>query len=347
MVSGYFVKGLADALDKRDENILIQKKLDLEEETLRRRNKEEFLDYFSKISKTPKSSSMKSKSRITDDQIQFLQNQGYSDDFLSKVIATENPTVFQTLLSGTNKALTSLKKTQPVEKLPEYMIDSIERSATFSDPTEFEIDIDKMAEEFGIVITEAEREMLRESLIVPGSATFSDATFTLTEKPSLENLDMIEKRALNENLTRAKSDLKSIIDQLGAMNELTDPISTATKSWLSQKKVEIETAIENYKKDDIFDLAGLYGMSYMKKLIDYYPNFVDAPINPAVLNASKKIITVPNGQVANQLGEFGLLREGEIVLNQQTGRPLPIGFDVEYWNSEIGQDLLKKFIEQM
>ena len=30
MVSGYFVKGLADALDKIDENILMQKKLDLE-----------------------------------------------------------------------------------------------------------------------------------------------------------------------------------------------------------------------------------------------------------------------------------------------------------------------------
>ena len=85
MVSGYFVKGLADALDKRDENILIQKKLDLEEETLRRRNKEEFLDYFSKISKTPKSSSMKSKSRITDDQIQFLLLHLYSTVMLLQV----------------------------------------------------------------------------------------------------------------------------------------------------------------------------------------------------------------------------------------------------------------------
>ena len=32
MVSGYAIKGFADALDKRDENILMQKKLDLEEQ---------------------------------------------------------------------------------------------------------------------------------------------------------------------------------------------------------------------------------------------------------------------------------------------------------------------------
>ena len=29
MVSGYAIKGLADALDKRDENILIQKKINM------------------------------------------------------------------------------------------------------------------------------------------------------------------------------------------------------------------------------------------------------------------------------------------------------------------------------
>ena len=31
MVSGYAIKGFADALDKRDENRIIQKKFDLEE----------------------------------------------------------------------------------------------------------------------------------------------------------------------------------------------------------------------------------------------------------------------------------------------------------------------------
>ena len=47
------------------------------------------------------------------------------------------------------------------------------------------------------------------------------------------------------------------------------------------------------------------------------------------------------------MAKSGLLLQGEIVLNQQTGRPLPIGFNEEYWESDIGQNLLKQFVEQM
>ncbi len=49
MVSGYFVKGLADALDKRDENILIQKKLDLEEQDRRDAKNAKIMDFLNQF----------------------------------------------------------------------------------------------------------------------------------------------------------------------------------------------------------------------------------------------------------------------------------------------------------
>ena len=318
MVSGYAIKGFADALDKRDENILIQKKLDLEEETLRRRNKEKFLDYFSKISKTPKSSSMKSKSRITDDQIQFLQNQGYSDDFLAKVIATENPTVFQTLLSGTNKALTSLKKTQPVEKLPEYMIDSIERSATFSDPTEFEIDIDKMAEEFGIVITEAEREMLRESLIVHGSATFSDATFTLTEKIELKDLPSIYKTVVSGTIGKAERELELLNRAIASADE-------NDRGLLAQRKVDIEESLINVDKNPS-KLISLYGNSFAKDMLKYDPKYKDIPMPETFQSSLFEVPLVANEETAIMLVNMGIINEGTVLR-------LPNGEEIEVYKS--------------
>tara|TARA_Y100000356_G_C11256936_1_gene290810 strand:- start:1823 stop:2854 length:1032 start_codon:yes stop_codon:yes gene_type:complete len=340
-------KGLDDFFTRRDQNVLASKKLEMQEDELKQRRKEKLFSFFGGLESVVSRKDAVG-SNITDDKIEFLKDQGYSDNFIAKVLATKNSSVVDTLLNNTQEVLKASKKNnKTIQKIPEYIIDTIEKTATFSDPSVFDIDIDKLQKRFKVVLDDTELEQLNQSLVTPGSATFSDAAFTLTEKPSLEDLDKIEKRALSENLTRAKSDLTNIVNQLGNMDKLTDPISIATKIWLSQKKVEIETAIENYKRDDVFDLAGLYSISYLKKLMDYYPNFMDAPINPAVLNASKKIITVPNGQVASQLGEFGLLREGEIVLNEQTGRPLPIGFDEEYWNSATGQDLLKNFIEQM
>ena len=49
MVSGYAIKGFADALDKRDENILIQKKLDLEEQDRKDAKNAKVMDFLNRV----------------------------------------------------------------------------------------------------------------------------------------------------------------------------------------------------------------------------------------------------------------------------------------------------------
>ena len=306
-----FAAGVAQQLSERDKNMLAS-------EELNQRNKEEFLNYFSKISKTPKSSSIKSKASVTNDQIQFLQNQGYSDDFLSKVIATENPTVFQTLFSGTNKALTSIKKTQPVEKLPEYMIDSIEKSATFSDPTKFEIDIDKMAKEFGIVITEAEREMLRESLTVPGSATFSDATFTLTEKIDLKDLPPIYKAVVSGTIGKAERELELLNRAIASADE-------NDRGLLAQRKVDIEESLTNVDKNPS-KLISLYGNSFAKDMLKYDPKYKEIPMPETFQSSLFEVPLVANEETAIMLVNMGIVNEGTVLR-------LPSGEEIEVYKS--------------
>ena len=222
------------------------------------------------------------------------------------------------MLSGTNKALTSLKKTQPVEKLPEYMIDSIERSATFSDPTEFEIDIDKMAEEFGIVITEAEREMLRESLIVPGSATFSDATFTLTEKIELKDLPSIYKTVVSGTIGKAERELELLNRAIASADE-------NDRGLLAQRKVDIEESLTNVDKNPS-KLISLYGNSFAKDMLKYDPKYKDIPMPETFQSSLFEVPLVANEETAIMLVNMGIINEGTVLR-------LPSGEEIEVYRS--------------
>ena len=103
------------------------------------------------------------------------------------------------------------------------------------------------------------------------------------------------------------------------------PDQIAENGWLTNRKVEIEGAIKSYGNDNVTPLAGLYGTAYTKILQDSYPNFKEAAINPALLNAASQEITVPNRAVAESLAKAGILEVGDIVINGQTGKKIRIG----------------------
>ena len=75
MVSGYAIKGLADALDKRDENILIQKKLDLEEQDRRDAKNAKVMDFLNQFGVNYKNSNdSKNSSKKKADVLSRLKN---------------------------------------------------------------------------------------------------------------------------------------------------------------------------------------------------------------------------------------------------------------------------------
>ena len=75
MVSGYAIKGVADFLDKRDENILIQKKLDLEEQDRRDAKNAKVMDFLNQFGVNYKNSNdSKNNSKKKADVLLRLKN---------------------------------------------------------------------------------------------------------------------------------------------------------------------------------------------------------------------------------------------------------------------------------
>ena len=150
------------------------------------------------------------------------------------------------------------------------------------------------------------------------------------ERQALEELDRFEKRAIAGNLTRAQDELNMVKNKIAEFNSLdeggnltTDQI--AERAWLTDRKVEIESAVKSYSDDNVVPIAGLYGTTYTRTLQQLYPKYEDAYLIPALLNAYSKDITVPNRAVAESLAAAGILKEGDVVINGQTGNKIRIG----------------------
>ena len=112
MVSGYAIKGLADALDKRDENILIQKKLDLEEQDRRDAKNAKVMDFLNQFGVNYKNSNdSKNNSKKKADVLLRLKNS-----------FGEDSEIYTSLLAGG-----SLENLQDAEKIINEARERVER----------------------------------------------------------------------------------------------------------------------------------------------------------------------------------------------------------------------------
>ena len=112
MVSGYAIKGLADALDKRDENILIQKKLDLEEQDRRDAKNAKVMDFLNQFGVNYKNSNdSKNSSKKKADVLLRLKNS-----------FGEDSEIYTSLLAGG-----SLENLQDAEKIINEARERVER----------------------------------------------------------------------------------------------------------------------------------------------------------------------------------------------------------------------------
>ena len=112
MVSGYALKGIADALDKRDENILIQKKLDLEEQDRRDAKNAKVMDFLNQFGVNYKNSNdSKNNSKKKADVLLRLKNS-----------FGEDSEIYTSLLAGG-----SLENLQDAEKIINEARERVER----------------------------------------------------------------------------------------------------------------------------------------------------------------------------------------------------------------------------
>jgi len=257
----------------------------------------------------------------------LMKEYNLNEETLAPILATGDKTAAPKLLS----ILEDQKQKYGADgfDLPEDVISGIVESAVMTQSTSRDIDFTEIEKFIGREMDSLYKDMLKSQSKDPGSVFFPEPVFTRT--PGLEDITRFEKKAIGVNLTRAQSELDMVKSKIAEFVSLSEngnltPDQTAENGWLTNRKVEIESSIDSYNnKDNLVPLAGLYGTAYTRTLQQVFPIYKDEFINEALLDASRQEITVPNRAVAESLYDAGILREGDIVTNGQTGKKIRIG----------------------
>ena len=256
----------------------------------------------------------------------LMKTYNLDEDTLAPILATGDKTAAPKLLDILEKQ--RLKYENQGLTLPEDVVSGIVESAVTTQPTTREIDFTKLENFIGREMDSLYKELLKSQSTDPGAVFFPEPAFV--ERPSLEDLDRFEKRAIQFNLTRAQNDVDAITIRLNELESISETTNLseeqiAERGWLTDRKIEVESAMKSYENDNVTPLAGLYGTTYTKTLQGFYPNFESAPLNPALLNAATQEMTVSNRMVAESLAAAGILKEGDTVINAETGKKIRIG----------------------
>ena len=314
-------RGILNWADKADVIKAAEKKREDEREALAVELQAKYGNNFLTSSKKGKNTDISSRTAVA----ALMKTYNVSEEALAPILATGDKTAASRLLSIAEKHRLKYEGENLV--LPEDFISGIIEDAVITQSATKEIDFSRLEDFIGREMDSLYKDLLKSQSKDPGAVFFPEPVFV--ERPSLEDLDRFEKRAIAGNLTRAQDELDMVKNKIAEFDSLdeggnltTDQI--AERSWLVDRKVEIESAVKSYGDDNVVPIAGLYGTAYTKTLQQLYPRYEDAYINPALLNASSKEITVPNRAVAESLAAAGILKAGDVVINAQTGNPIPI-----------------------
>ena len=256
----------------------------------------------------------------------LMKTYNLDEDTLAPILATGDKTAAPRLLDILEKQ--RLKYENQGLTLPEDVVSGIVESAVLQMPTDQAVDVSKLEKFIGREMDSLYKELLQSRSRTPGSVFIPEPAFV--ETPSLEDLDRFEKRAIQFNLTRAQEEEQTIRTRLSELQSMSESANLteaqiAEQGWLTTRLGEVSGAVTAADKDNVAPLAGLYGTAYVEQLKKSYPKFNEAPLNPALLSAAQQEITVPNRMVAESLVAAGILKEGDVVLNMETGKKIRIG----------------------
>lgn len=212
--------------------------------------------------------------------------------------------------------------------LPDEVVKSIVESAVVTQPTTRELDFTEIESYIGREMDSMLKSVLQAGQTTPGSVFIPEPAFV--ERPSLEDLDKFEKRAVQFNISRAEEELELLRKRQAALTSVSETTQLTTDQmaeagWIATRIGEVQDAVKSLDNDNVSPIVGLYGSAYTSELTKYYPKFEDAPLNPALLKQAERIVSVPNRAVAEALANAGIFKQGDIVMNMETGKKIRIG----------------------
>ena len=257
----------------------------------------------------------------------YLKNTyNLSDEVLAPIIASGDKTALPRLKDFLDKQ--RLKFEEAGKELPEEVVNELIETAIVEQPTTEPIDYTEIEKFIGREMDPLFKSIIGTETVTSGSVIFKEPAFV--EQPSIEDLERFEKVAVKQNFARAQMELENLSKrqaQLKSLSESTAGLNTNQedeRDWIAERQVKVTEALDSYKKENVVPIVQIYGNSYANALLEAYPTYKNMPYNPILVEASAAPINVPNRAVAKSLGESGILKVGDIVLNLETGRPIRI-----------------------
>ena len=260
---------------------------------------------------------------------EYLQSDPYNvpDDVLRPIIASKDSTALERLkdiLDEQFKAYDADKRPFPTD-----LVNRILERSVIEMPKNKPINFEAFEKYIGQPLSDLQKEILTTRLEKPGSVIFGPVEYAAL--PTLQDLDVFEKRVVTNIVNRANSDLDPITQRIAELNELRlnttlNDVQNNELDWLSARKPEIEEALESYEKfNNVVPMVKLYGNTYVQEITKEYGKFEDAPINNALKDiAPANPIEVVNRELAQALMNVGIIKGGDVVLNLETGMLIPI-----------------------
>lgn len=258
--------------------------------------------------------------------LQSPNHYGLDDEVLAPIVASGDKTAAPKLLDILEKQ--RLKYEELGLQMPQTVVQQIVESAVTTQPAARKIDFTKIEEYIGREMDDMYKAVLTAQGTKAGQVFIPEPAFV--ERPGLEDIDKFEQRAVKFNITRAAEETRMLQKKVSELQGISETTSLTTQQqleldWLTSRLVQVQDAIQANQDDNVVPIVGLYGNTYIDQLVGFYPNFKEAPLNPALLNAAQQQVTVPNRAVAESLAAAGILKQGDTVLNLETNKKIKIG----------------------
>ena len=213
---------------------------------------------------------------------------------------------------------------------PNIVVGQMLSDAIFTQSEEVAYDWDKINKQVGFEVDETVRTMVGSGYVIPGTASFESPA--LIEKVAIGDLDKFNALLVQYAKDQATTEFNKITNSInsltaaaeGDLTENQEDSNALLADWLSDRMTVVDQSLKSYKDGVYGPLIGLYGATQAEQLEPYYTGITKAPLDPSLSAVQPLEVSVPNRKIAGRLWLAGILTEGMLVRNLETGRIIPI-----------------------
>lgn len=255
-------------------------------------------------------------------------NFGLSDEAITRVAGVAGA-------AGLNQALEILEETRKRysdlgQEMPKDVVTNLFDSAVLTGAPEDDLDFAKLEEYIGGALDPLERELLTASRASTGQAYFPEPS--VLAPPKIEDLDRLEKRAINDASQKATIEITNINNALNNIRRTeesaTDPETLSnlaeTKTWLISRQAQVKDALDSAAGDsgNPTGLVNLYGNEFLQEMFEADPSLSGGVLSSVFREARsatpKRVDSIPQLKNLARLGVIGVGDTVEI-LDPATG----------------------------